>query len=104
MPILRMCHSVTLYDKIGQNECCSLCPIVVYGCIALWNIQQLKFHSSAKLQRRDYLSFVLAEGDVFPIDVPVALVQHLNKSAFRSVSVAQQTVSTYVVGKCGKEQ
>ena len=40
----------------------------------LWNIQQLKFHSSAKLQRRDYLSFVLAEGDVFPIDVPVALV------------------------------
>lgn len=65
--------------------------------IALWNIQQLKFHSSAKLQRRDYLSLILSEGDVFPIDVPVALVQHLNKSALRSVAIAQQTVSTHLM-------
>ena len=54
----------------------------------LWDIQQLKFHSSAKLQRRDYLSFVLAESDIFPINVPVALVQHLNKSASRSVAIS----------------
>ena len=60
----------------------------LYGCIVLRDIQQLKFHSSAKLQRRDYLSLVFAEGDIFPINVPVALVQHLNKSAFRSVAIA----------------
>ena len=72
--------------------------------VSLRNIQQCKFRLSPFEQHGMPFSLVVAESDIFPIDVPVARLQLSDQRAFGYLPVSQQTVRTDIVGKRGKEQ
>ncbi|EFV65136.1 hypothetical protein HMPREF9011_04441 [Bacteroides sp. 3_1_40A] len=47
-------------------------------------------------------TFVVAESDIFPINVPVARLQLSDQRAFGYLPAPQKPVWTDIVGECGK--
>ena len=70
----------------------------------LWDIQQRKLCLPPFEQHCVPLSLVVTEGDILPIDVPVARLQLSDQCAFGYLSAPQKPVWTDIVGKRGKEQ
>ena len=72
--------------------------------VLLWDIQQRKLRLSPFEQHGVPFTLVVAESDIFPVNVPVARLQFSDQRAFGYLPVSQQTVWTDIVGKRGKEQ
>ena len=70
--------------------------------VLLWDIQQRKLRLSPFEQHGVAFSFVVAEGYILPVDVPVASLQLLYQGAFRDCLATQKPVWTHVVSKRGK--
>ena len=70
----------------------------------LQNIQQLKLRLPPFKQHCVPFPLVVAEGDILPIDVPVACRQLSDQRAFGYLAATQKPVWTDIVGKRGKEQ
>ena len=70
----------------------------------LRNIQQCKFCLSPFEQHGVPFTFVVAESDIFPINVPVARLQLSDQRAFGYLPAPQKPVWTDIVGERGKEQ
>ena len=70
----------------------------------LWDIQQRKFRLPPFKQHGVPFPLVVAEGDILPINVPVARLQLSDQRAFGYLSAPQKPVWTDIVGKRGKEQ
>ena len=66
------------------------------------DIQQCKLRLSPFEQHGVAFSFVVAEGYILPVDVPVASLQLLYQGAFRDCLATQKPVWTHVVSKRGK--
>lgn len=70
----------------------------------LRNIQHRKLRLPPLEQHCVPFSFVVAEGDIFPINVPVARLQFSNQRAFGYFAATQKPIWIDIVGKRGKEQ
>ena len=70
----------------------------------LRNIQQCKLCLSPFEQHGVPFTFVVAESDIFPINVPVARLQLSDQRAFGYLPAPQKPVWTDIVGERGKEQ
>ena len=66
------------------------------------NIQQRKLRLSPFEQHGVPFTFVVAESDIFPINVPVARLQLSDQRAFGYLPAPQKLVWTDIVGECGK--
>jgi len=69
----------------------------------LWYIQQSKLRLSPFEQHGMPFALVVAEGDILPVDVPVARLQLPDQCAFRVSLAAQQLRRTNIVGECAKQ-
>ena len=72
--------------------------------LLLRNVQQRKFCLSPFEQHGVPFTFVVAESDIFPINVPVARLQLSDQRAFGYLPAPQKPVWTDIVGERGKEQ
>ena len=70
--------------------------------LLLRNVQQRKFCLSPFEQHGVPFTFVVAESDIFPINVPVARLQLSDQRAFGYLPAPQKPVWTDIVGECGK--
>ena len=70
----------------------------------LRNIQQRKLRLSPFEQHGVPFSLVVAESDIFPVDVPVTRLQFSDQRAFGYLPASQKPVWTDIVGERGKEQ
>ena len=70
----------------------------------LRNVQQRKLRLSPFEQHGVPFTLVVAESDIFPVNVPVARLQFSDQRAFRYLSAPQKPVWTDIVGERGKEQ
>ena len=68
------------------------------------DIQQRKLRLSPFEQHGVPFTFVVAESDIFPVNVPVARLQFSDQCAFGYLPAPQKPVWTDIVGECGKEQ
>lgn len=73
-------------------------------CQFLWNIQQRKLRLPPFEQHRMPFPLVVAESNIFQINVPIACFQFSDQRAFGYLSATQKPVWTDIVGKRGKEQ
>ena len=71
---------------------------------SLWDIQQCKLRLSPFEQHGVPFPLVVAESDIFPVNVPVARLQFSDQRAFGYLSAPQKPVWTDIVGERGKEQ
>lgn len=71
--------------------------------LLLRNVQQRKFCLSPFEQHGVPFTFVVAESDIFPINVPVARLQLSDQRAFGYLPAPQKPVWTDIVGECGKK-
>ena len=69
-----------------------------------WDIKQRKFRLSPFEQHGVPLTLVVAESDIFPVNVPVARLQFSDQRAFWYLPAPQKPVWTDIVGERGKEQ
>ena len=69
-----------------------------------WDIKQRKFRLSPFEQHGVPFTLVVAESDIFPVNVPVARLQFSDQCAFGYLSAPQKPVWTDIVGERGKEQ
>ena len=69
-----------------------------------WDIKQRKFRLSPFEQHGVPFNLVVAESDIFPVNVPVARLQFSDQCAFGYLPVPQKPVWTDIVGERGKEQ
>ena len=69
-----------------------------------WDIKQRKFRLSPFEQHGVPFTLVVAESDIFPVNVPVASLQLSDQFAFGYLPVPQKPVWTDIVGERGKEQ
>lgn len=72
--------------------------------VLLWDIQQRKLRLSPFEQHGVPFTLVVAESDIFPVNVPVARLQFPDQRAFGYLSAPQKPVWTDIVGERGKEQ
>ena len=72
--------------------------------VLLWDIQQRKLRLSPFEQHGVPFPLVVAESDIFPVNVPVARLQLSDQRAFGYLSAPQKPVWTDIVGERGKEQ
>lgn len=70
--------------------------------LLLRNVQQRKFRLPPFEQHGVPFTFVVAESDIFPINVPVARLQLSDQRAFGYLPAPQKPVWTDIVGECGK--
>ena len=70
----------------------------------LRNVQQRKLRLSPFEQHGVPFTFVVAESDIFPVNVPVARLQFSDQCAFGYLPAPQKPVWTDIVGERGKEQ
>ena len=70
----------------------------------LRNIQQRKLRLSPFEQHGVPFTLVVAESDIFPVNVPVARLQFSDQCAFGYLPAPQKPVWTDIVGERGKEQ
>ena len=70
----------------------------------LRNVQQRKLRLSPFEQHGVPFTFVVAESDIFPVNVPVARLQFSDQRAFGYLPAPQKPVWTDIVGERGKEQ
>ena len=70
----------------------------------LRNVQQCKLRLSPFEQHGVPFTLVVAESDIFPVNVPVARLQFSDQRAFGYLSAPQKPVWTDIVGERGKEQ
>ena len=70
----------------------------------LRNVQQRKLCLSPFEQHGVPFPFVVAESDIFPVNVPVARLQFSDQRAFGYLPAPQKPVWTDIVGERGKEQ
>ena len=70
----------------------------------LRNVQQCKLRLSPFEQHGVPFPLVVAESDIFPVNVPVARLQFSDQRAFGYLSASQQTVRTDIVGERGKQE
>ena len=68
------------------------------------DIQQRKLRLSPFEQHGVPFTLVVAESDIFPVNVPVARLQFSDQRAFGYLSAPQKPVWTDIVGERGKEQ
>ena len=78
--------------------------MIFYAHFLLWYIQQCKLRLPPFEQHGVAFSLVVAEGDILPVDVPVARLQFSDQCAFGYLPAPQKPVWTDIVGECGKEQ
>ena len=69
-----------------------------------WDIKQRKFRLSPFEQHGVPFTLVVAESDIFPVNVPVARLQFSDQRAFGYLPAPQKPVWTDIVGERGKEQ
>ena len=69
-----------------------------------WDIKQRKFRLSPFEQHGVPFTLVVAESDIFPVNVPVARLQFSDQCAFGYLPAPQKPVWTDIVGERGKEQ
>ena len=69
-----------------------------------WDIKQRKFRLSPFEPHGVPFTLVVAESDIFPVNVPVARLQFSDQCAFGYLPVPQKPVWTDIVGERGKEQ
>ena len=69
-----------------------------------WDIKQRKFRLSPFEQHGVPFTLVVAESDIFPVNVPVARLQFSDQRAFGYLPASQKPVWTDIVGERGKEQ
>ena len=69
-----------------------------------WDIKQRKFRLSPFEQHGVPFTLVVAESDIFPVNVPVASLQLSDQFAFGYLPAPQKPVWTDIVGERGKEQ
>ena len=69
-----------------------------------WDIQQCKLRLSPFEQHGVPFPLVVAESDIFPVNVPVARLQFSDQRAFGYLPAPQKPVWTDIVGERGKEQ
>ena len=70
----------------------------------LWDIQQRKLRLSPFEQHGVPFTLVVAESDIFPVNVPVARLQFSDQRAFGYLPAPQKPVWTDIVCERGKEQ
>ena len=70
----------------------------------LRNVQQRKLRLSPFEQHGVPFPLVVAESDIFPVNVPVARLQFSDQRAFGYLPAPQKPVWTDIVGERGKEQ
>ena len=70
----------------------------------LRNVQQRKLRLSPVEQHGVPFTLVVAESDIFPVNVPVASLQLSDQFAFGYLPAPQKPVWTDIVGERGKEQ
>ena len=70
----------------------------------LRNVQQCKLRLSPFEQHGVPFTLVVAESDIFPVNVPVARLQFSDQRAFGYLPAPQKPVWTDIVGERGKEQ
>ena len=70
----------------------------------LRNVQQRKLRLSPFEQHGVPFTLVVAESDIFPVNVPVARLQFSDQCAFGYLPAPQKPVWTDIVGERGKEQ
>ena len=70
----------------------------------LRNVQQRKLRLSPFEQHGVPFPLVVAESDIFPVNVPVARLQFSDQCAFGYLPAPQKPVWTDIVGERGKEQ
>ena len=70
----------------------------------LRNVQQRKLRLSPFEQHGVPFTLVVAESDIFPVNVPVARLQFSDQLAFGYLPAPQKPVWTDIVGERGKEQ
>ena len=70
--------------------------------LLLRNVQQRKFCLSPFEQHGVPFTFVVAESDIFPINVPVTRLQLSDQRAFGYLPAPQKPVWTDILGECGK--
>ena len=70
----------------------------------LRNVQQRKLRLSPFEQHGVPFTLVVAESDIFPVNVPVASLQLSDQCAFGYLPAPQKPVWTDIVGERGKEQ
>ena len=70
----------------------------------LRNVQQRKLRLSPFEQHGVPFTLVVAESDIFPVNVPVASLQLSDQFAFGYLPAPQKPVWTDIVGEHGKEQ
>ena len=68
------------------------------------DIQQRKLRLSPFEQHGVPFTLVVAESDIFPVNVPVASLQLSDQFAFGYLPAPQKPVWTDIVGERGKEQ
>ena len=78
--------------------------MIFYAHFLLWYIQQCKLRLPPFEQHGVAFSLVVAEGDILPVDVPVARLQLSDQRAFGSLSAPQKPVWSDIVGKRGKQK
>ena len=69
----------------------------------LRNVQQCKLRLSPFEQHGVPFTLVVAESDIFPVNVPVARLQFSDQRAFGYLSAPQKPVWTDIVGERGKD-
>ena len=69
-----------------------------------WDIKQRKFRLSPFEQHGVPFTLVVAESDIFPVNVPVARLQFSDQCAFGYLPAPQKPVWTDLVGERGQEQ
>lgn len=77
--------------------------MIFYAHFLLWYIQQCKLRLPPFEQHGVAFSLVVAEGDILPVDVPVARLQLSDQRAFGYLSAPQKPVWSDIVGKRGKQ-
>ena len=70
----------------------------------LRNVQQRKLRLSPFEQHGVPFTLVVAENDIFPVNVPIARLQFSDQRAFGYLPAPQKPVWTDIVGERGKEQ
>ena len=78
--------------------------MIFYAHFLLWYIQQCKLRLPPFEQHGVAFSLVVAEGDILPVDVPVARLQLSDQRAFGYLSAPQKPVWSDIVGKRGKQK
>ena len=74
------------------------------GTYYLWYIQQCKLRLSPFEQHGVPFPLVVAESDIFPVNVPVARLQFSDQLAFGYLPVPQKPVWTDIVGERGNQK